>query len=85
MKKLAFLDLSNNEIEEIPDVKELPAESLMILKLNGNPVSDYRKKVVLHLTKLEELDRIKVIEAERLAYRGLIKIDVEKLIEQYRV
>lgn len=59
----------------------------MILKLQNNPISskDYRKRVVLHCTKLEELDRIKVIEAERLAYRGLIKIDVDKLIEQYRL
>ncbi len=53
----------------------------MILKLHENPVKNYRKGLVVHLLKLEELDRIKVIEAERLAYRGLIKIDIEKLIE----
>ena len=39
----------------------------------------------MHALKLEELDRIKVIEAERLAYRGLIRIDVDKLLESYRV
>ena len=85
LKKLAFLDLSHNLIEEIPDVSELPGENMMILKLSGNPVKDYRKRVVLHMPRLEELDRVKVIEAERLAYRGLIKIDVDKMLEQYRV
>jgi Leucine-rich repeat (LRR) protein len=38
LKKLAFLNLSNNLIEEIPDPREIPHENLMILKLNGNPV-----------------------------------------------
>jgi hypothetical protein len=58
----------------------------MILKLQGNPVDSktYRKRAVLHCERLEELDRIKVVAAERMAYRGLIKIDVEKLIEQYK-
>ena len=40
--------------------------------------------MVVHCDLLEELDRIKVIQAERLAYKGLIKIDVNKLLEQYR-
>jgi hypothetical protein len=55
----------------------------MILKLHGNPVKDdvYRKPLVLHCEGLEELDRVKVVQAERLAYRGLIKIDVAKLLE----
>jgi len=57
----------------------------MILKLFGNPVKDYRRRVVMHLPKLEELDRVKVIEAERLAYRGLIKIDVDKMVEGFRL
>jgi Leucine-rich repeat (LRR) protein len=51
LKKLAFLDLSNNIIEDI-DPSSLPADNLMILKLHGNPVSDYRKPVVLHLNHL---------------------------------
>jgi hypothetical protein len=38
----------------------------------------------LNCPRLEELDRIKVLEAERLAYRGLIKLDVEQLVERYR-
>jgi hypothetical protein len=35
----------------------------------------------MHLTKLEELDKVKVIQAERLAYKGLIRVDVDKIIE----
>ena len=85
LHKLAFLDISHNLIEEIPDVKEFPSDNLMILKMQGNPVTDYRKRMVLHLPKLQELDRVKVVEAERLTYRGLIKIDVVKLIEGYRI
>lgn len=58
----------------------------MILKLQGNPVDSatYRKPIVLAMSKLEELDRIKVVQAERLSYRGVIKVDVEKLLDQYR-
>ena len=87
LRKLAFLDLSNNLIEEVPEVKScLPCENLMILKLQGNPVQsvDYRRRVVLSCGKLEELDRIKVVQAERMSYRGLIKIDVEGMLEGYR-
>jgi hypothetical protein len=40
--------------------------------------------VVLSCGKLEELDRIKVVQAERMSYRGLIKIDVEGMLEGYR-
>ena len=36
------------------------------------------------MPKLEELDRLKVVQAERLFYRGLIKLDLDKLLEQYR-
>lgn len=66
-------------------MREFPSDNLMILKMQGNPVTDYRKRMVLHLPKLQELDRVKVVEAERLTYRGLIKIDVVKLIEGYRI
>ena len=83
MKKLAFLDLSNNLIEQVPqDVRScLPCDSMMILKLYGNPVTDYRKRVVSAMPRLEELDRIKVVQAERLAYKGVVKVDLEKLLE----
>ena len=45
--------------------------------MNENPVEkaepkEYRKKSVLALKFLTELDKIKVIEAERLFYRGLL-------------
>ena len=87
LRRLAFLDLSNNLIEDLPDVKScLPCESMMILKLHGNPMesNSYRKRIVLAMPKLEELDRLKVVQAERLFYRGLIKLDLDKLLEQYR-
>jgi Leucine-rich repeat (LRR) protein len=79
LRRLAFLDLSGNLIEEVPEIKTcLPCENLMILKLHGNPMDTltYRKRVVLAMPKLEELDRIKVVQAERLAYRGVVKVDV---------
>ena len=40
--------------------------------------------MVMGLERLEDLDRVKVVQAERMAYKGLIKIDVEKLLEKYR-
>ena len=33
LRKLAFLDLSYNQIASIPDIDEIPSNSLMILKL----------------------------------------------------
>lgn len=86
LKKLSFLDVSQNQIGEF-DVAELP-ENIMIMKMVDNPctkLEDYRKNVVVHLNLLEEFDRIKVIQAERLHYRGLIRIDVGALIEKYRL
>ncbi|CDW88904.1 UNKNOWN [Stylonychia lemnae] len=69
------------------DVLELP-ENILMLKVFENPFckaqTDHRKQIVLHLEQLEELDRIKVIQAERLSYKGLIKCDVDKLLEKYR-
>jgi hypothetical protein len=48
----------------------------MILRLNDNPIEKedlkYREKNVLALDDLVELDKIKVIQAERLHYRGLL-------------
>ncbi len=53
----------------------------MIFKIQGNPLpSDQlpsiRKQIVLAMPKLEELDRIKVVQAERMAYKGLVRVDV---------
>lgn len=88
LKQLAYLDISHNLIEAIPDVREIPA-NLLMLKTNGNPVQkytkDYRKPIVLHASQLEVLDRVKVVQAEKLAYKGLIRIDVDKMVEQYRL
>lgn len=61
----------------------------MILKLNGNPCvkdkKDYRKILVVNLSLLEELDKIKVIQAERLCYQGLVKgVNIEELLEKYK-
>jgi hypothetical protein len=36
------------------------------------------------MPKLEEFDRIKVVQAERMAYKGLVKVDVEKLLNGYK-
>jgi hypothetical protein len=44
----------------------------MILRLNNNPVEDYRKPMVVYLDDLTELDKIKVVQAERLWYKGLL-------------
>jgi len=76
LPELAFLDISSNLIESYTPEEDLP-ESLIILRMNENPVEkadpkEYRKKSVLALKFLTELDKIKVIEAERLFYRGLL-------------
>jgi hypothetical protein len=52
----------------------------------GNPVEkndpDYRKKSVIYLDLLLEFDRLKVVQAERMTYKGLLPksvgFDVEK-------
>jgi Leucine-rich repeat (LRR) protein len=42
LKRLAFLDLSNNLIERLPEKLQdaLPCQSLMVLKLQGNPMKE---------------------------------------------
>jgi Leucine-rich repeat (LRR) protein len=70
LKNLAFLDLSFNQIDSV-ETSQLPS-GLMILRLNKNPVENYREKLVVYLTDLVELDRVKVVQAERLWYRGLL-------------
>lgn len=47
-------------------------------------MKDYRKSLVLRLDNLEELDKIKVIQAERLTYRGLLRVDIQKLLDKFR-
>ncbi len=86
LNKLALLDISHNKIISVGDVKNLPL-NIQILKLNNNPISSdkfYRKAIVLRLPVLEELDRIKVVPAERMSYQGVIKnVDVKKLLEDF--
>ena len=92
LPELAFLDMSSNLIETYNPEADLP-KSLIILRMNDNPCEkadpkEYRKKSVLSLSYLTELDKIKVIEAERLYYRGLLppqlKFSVEKKIAQFK-
>ena len=59
LSQLAFLDVSSNCIEII-DTSRLPT-SIIILRMNNNPVDDYRKEVVVYLNDLTELDKIKVV------------------------
>ena len=59
LDELQFLDLSNNKIEEVEDLRELPL-NLLSLKFIGNPIeqqaleirelASYRKPIVLYLT-----------------------------------
>ena len=72
LKNLAFLDISNNLIEKC-DSDDLP-ENLIIVRMSKNPVKPevYRKKLVMALNDLTELDKIKVVAAERLWYHGLL-------------
>ena len=63
LRKLSFLDLSNNLIAQY-DVEEFP-QNIMVLKMIENPcqkaIKDYRRQLVVHLPQLEDLDKIKVI------------------------
>ena len=87
LNMLYFLDLSNNSIRSF-DPKEFP-KSLLILKMQGNPCTtempDYRKSLVTALPLLEELDRIKVVAAERVAYMGMMPgLDVEQMLVKFK-
>ena len=75
LDQLAFLDLSHNLIDKFEPEKELPT-NVLICRLNNNPIEkgdpDYRKKTVLACEFMTELDKIKVVAAERLVYQGLL-------------
>ena len=75
LNQLAFLDLSHNLIDKFTPDKELP-KNVMIARLNNNPIEkddpEYRKKIVLACEFLNELDKIKVVAAERFVYKGLL-------------
>lgn len=60
--------------------------------MTGNPIEKddpkYREKTVVALDDLCELDKIKVIQAERLFYKGLLpkhlKFSIEEKLEQFK-
>ena len=72
---------------------ELP-QNLLSLKMVGNPmeqraiqskkISAYRKPFVLHLSLLEDLDKIEIVPAERMSYLGTLrrKVNIDEMIMQ---
>ena len=91
LPELAFLDISFNQIKTINPKRELP-KSMTYLRLHDNPVAtsdpDYRKKCVVALDMLLEMDRVKCVMEERMIYRGLLPgkgmARVEQLLAKYR-
>lgn len=91
LENLIYFNINNNLIEEFNPEEELP-KNLQIVRMFGNPVetSDpkYREKLVIALDDLCELDKIKVIQAERLWYKGLLpkhlKFSVEEKLNQFK-
>jgi len=91
LESLQFLDLSNNEIETVADLNELPP-NLLSLKLSGSPIEQrasesnklaaYRKPFVLHLTQLEDLDKLEIVTAERMSYMGALSrpINIDEML-----
>ena len=61
------------------------------MRLNGNPAENedhnYRKQCVLALDWMTEMDKIKVVQAERMVYKGFIpasKFNVSQKLEQFK-
>ena len=58
---------------------------MIILRMSGNPVSQaedeldckYRRQAVVALDNMIELDKIKVIAAERMLYKGMLPKNVK--------
>lgn len=72
LKKLLFLDLSENLIAEL-DTDELPA-SIAILKVRENPIADSpntRTALILALPELEDLDGEAISMVTRFEARGV--------------
>ena len=86
LQKLEFLDLSGNKIKEA-EVAYLP-KNLFALKLLGNPLCQegahrfsYRKDFVLALENLDTFDKLEVLPAERMSYKGLLpKVKILNLL-----
>ena len=90
LNQLVFLDLSSNKIKEFNADQVFP-KSINILRLNDNPVEkedpNYRKQCVLALDWMTEMDRIKVVQAERMVYKGLLppsSFNVKKKLEEFK-
>jgi Leucine-rich repeat (LRR) protein len=72
LQSLEFLDISSNKLA-VQGSDYLPT-SLLVLKLQGNPCAAtdhkylYRKDYVITLPQLEELDRLRILPAERLSH-----------------
>lgn len=90
LSKLEFVDLCNNKIDH-HKVECLP-ECLLVLKLQGNPLcqaSDasahrwsYRKVYVEALANLDQIDKVEVLQAERLSYKGLLpRMNLKTLLQ----
>ena len=86
LTNLAFLNLSYNKIKEF-DIDELP-KNLFVLKLRHNPweklMPDYRKSIVLHWERLEDLDGVSVHVAERMHYQGIIEINLDSQLTEIK-
>lgn len=66
-------------------------KNLNILRLSDNPVEksdpNYRKQCVLALDWMTEMDRIKVVQAERMVYKGLLpasRFNVKQKLEEFK-
>ena len=93
LESLQFLDLSNNLIEAVPYLNELPA-NLLSLKLIGNPIerqasesnklAAYRKPFVLHLSQLEDLDKMEILAVERMSYQGTLprRVNIDEMLRK---
>ena len=90
LDQLVYLDMSSNKLSELDVEASLPGR-INIIKLNDNPIEtedpDYRKKCVVGLQWLTEMDKIKVVAAERMVYLGLMppsRFNVKQKLEEYK-
>ena len=90
LDQLVYLDMSSNKLSEL-DVEATLPTSITIIKLNDNPIETedpaYRKKCVVGLQWLTEMDKIKVVAAERLVYLGLMpasRFNIKEKLEEFK-
>jgi hypothetical protein len=82
--------MSSNKLAELDVEGSLPG-GINILRLNDNPIEhedpDYRKKCVVGLQWLTEMDKIKVVAAERMVYLGLMpasRFNIKEKLEEFK-